>query len=146
MRHNTILLITCVFCLSCVTPKVHNSLLDKNAATEIRLIDTEKEVSSLNRASHEFQRKIKALENQNNILRNDSIQNGNAYSALQEKYNELDETYELLASKNTRYIEAKAKETKKLHEELEQIKVNLFLKEDQLNKISDSLSQKRRDL
>lgn len=109
-------------------------------------MSVEKDVLTLNKSIQKYEKKINKLENQNSILQNDSIQNGKAYDALQDKYNELEITYESLASKNTKYIETKAKETKKLLEKLEKAKLELFLKEDELKKLSDSLSQQKNDL
>ena len=59
-------------------------------------------------------------------LKNDSIQNGGSLIALQNKYKLLSESYDVLTSKNSRQMAEKAKETKKLLEEFEQVQSDLF--------------------
>ena len=89
MLQKIILLTLYVFCFSCITPKIHNTLLEKTALTESKLMKVEEKVLVLNKSIQEFERKVKTLENKNTTLINDSIQNGNAYNALKHKYNEL---------------------------------------------------------
>ena len=121
---------------SCVTPKIHNALLSEHKTVNNKLTANEKKVLQLNDALEEKEEKILILENQHAELRNDSIQNGKALTVLQDKYNELSDTYDLLTSKNSRYMADKAKETKKLLEQLEQAQTALFEKEDELNNLS----------
>ena len=90
--------------------------------------------------------KILIFETQLSELKNDSVQNGKSLTILQDKYNELSDTYDLLTSKNSRYMADKAKETKKLLEQLEQAQTELFAKEDELNKLSASLDAKEDEL
>lgn len=131
---------------SCVTPKIHNALITEVKNTKDALKKAEKKVISLSEESEEKSREIIALKEQITKLRNDSLQNGKSLITLQSKYKELSETYDLLASKNSRYIAEKAKETKKLLEQLEQAQSELFAKEDQLNKLSKSLDLKEEEL
>ena len=106
----------------------------------------EKKVLQLNDALEEKEGKILLLETQLAELRNDSVQNGKALTILQDKYNELSDTYDLLTSKNSRYMAEKAKETKKLLEQLERAQTALFEKEDELNNLSNSLGVKEEEL
>ena len=75
-------------------------------------------------------------------MKNDSVQNGIALTTLQSNYDALSDAYDLLTSKNSSYMADKAKETKKLLEQLEQAQSELFAKEDELNKLSASLDAK----
>ena len=131
---------------SCVTPKIHNTLIAEAEKTKNTLKQEEKRVIYLSGEVEEKSGKIIDLKGQIAALRNDSLQNGKSLAALQAKYNALSETYDLLASKNSRYIADKAKETKKLLEQLEQAQSDLFAKEDQLNKLSISLDVKEEEL
>tara|TARA_B100001758_G_scaffold247960_1_gene269230 strand:- start:12646 stop:13641 length:996 start_codon:yes stop_codon:yes gene_type:complete len=131
---------------SCVTPKLHNALLIEHETTKSMLYDQERKSLKLQAEIEELQGTIRAIESQIDDLRNDSIQNGGALIALQNKYDELSEAYDLLTSKNSRYIAEKAKETKKLLEQLEQVQTELFMKEDELNKLSVSLGSKEEEL
>jgi chemotaxis protein MotB len=131
---------------SCVTPKIHNALLSENERVTNKLTDNEKMVLELNDALEEKAGKILIIENLLSELRNDSVQNGKALAILQDKYNELSDTYDLLTSKSSRYMADKAKETKKLLEQLEQVQTALFAKEDELNNLSNSLDIKEKEL
>ena len=131
---------------SCVTPKIHNALITELDNTKSTLKKAEKRVIALSEELEEKSGKITDIKRQISALRNDSLQNGKSLTALQTKYDALSETYDLLASKNSRYIADKAKETKKLLEQLEQAQSELFVKEDQLNKLSNSLDVKEEEL
>ena len=135
-----------LFVSSCVAPKIHNSLLSEHETANNKLSASEKKVLQLNNNLEEKEEKIFILETQLSELRNDSIQNGKALTILQDRYNELSDTYDLLTSKNSRYMADKAKETKKLLEQLEQAQTALFEKEDELNNLSNSLGVKEEEL
>ena len=65
---------------------------------------------------------------------------------MQENYNSLSDAYDLLVSKNSRFIADKAKETKKLLERLEKVQSDLLVKEEQLNDLSNSILEKEKKL
>jgi chemotaxis protein MotB len=131
---------------ACVTPKIHNTLVAKHKSTKSALILAEKQELSLNGKLEESEGAIVALRAQISDLRNDSLQNGKTLTILQSKYAQLSDTYDLLTSKNSSYMADKAKETKKLLEQLEQAQLELFAKEDELNKLSNSLDAKKQEL
>jgi len=131
---------------ACVTPKIHNSLVAENESTKAALTSAEKKALSLSDKLEEKEGNIVALQSQISDLRNDSVQNGKALTLLQNKYDELSVAYDLLTSKSSRYMADKAKETKKLLEQLEQAQAALFEKEDELNKLSNSLDVKEEEL
>jgi len=144
----SILYLTAILFLvsSCVTPKIHNALLSEHEIVNNKLTTNEKRELQLNNDLEEKEGKILILENQLTELRNDSIQNGKALTLLQNNYNELSDAYDLLTSKSSRYMADKAKETKRLLEELEQVQTALFEKEDELNDLSNSLIIKGEEL
>ena len=131
---------------ACVTPKIHNSLVAENESTKAALTSAKKKALSLSDKLEEKEGNIVALQVQISDLRNDSVQNGKSLMILQNKYDELSDAYDLLTSKNSRYMADKAKETKKLLEQLEQAQSELFAKEDELNKLSNSLDVKEEEL
>ena len=131
---------------SCVTPKIHNALVIEHDATKSALTTQEKKVLQLNGTIEEQEGTIISLKSQISEMRNDSVQNGIALTTLQSKYDALSDAYDLLMSKNSRYMADKAKETKKLLEQLEQAQTELFAKEDELNKLSVSLEAKEDEL
>ena len=131
---------------ACVTPKIHNTLVAEHESEKSALILAEKNALSLNGKLEESEGTITALQVQISDLRNDSLQNGKSLTILQSKYDELSDAYDLLVSKNSSYMANKAKETKKLLEQLEQAQIELFTKEDELNKLSNSLDAKEEEL
>jgi len=131
---------------ACVTPKIHNSVVAEHESTKTALTSAEKKALALKATLEEKEGVITSLQTQISDLRNDSVQNGKSLMILQNKYDELSDAYDLLTSKNSRYMADKAKETKKLLEQLEQAQSELFAKEDELNKLSNSLDVKEEEL
>ena len=134
------------FLNSCVTPKVHNALISDFELNQISLAEKEKELISIKQNLEKISTELTKNKKKLVELKNDSTQNGKSLSLLKSKYDELSNTYDLLASKNSRFISEKAKETKNLLEKLEQTQAELFKKEDELNELSSSLSSKQKDL
>ena len=147
MQKSILYSITLLLALSaCVAPKIHNTLVTEHESAKSALTSAEKKVLSLNGKLEESEGTIVALKAQISDLRNDSLQNRKSLTILQSKYNQLSDAYDLLTSKNSSYMANKAKETKKLLEQLEQAQLALFDKEDELKKLSNSLSLKEDEL
>jgi len=147
MQKSILYSITLLLVLSaCVAPKIHNTLVTEHESAKSALTSAEKKVLSLNGKLEESEGTIVALKAQISDLRNDSLQNRKSLTILQSKYNQLSDAYDLLTSKNSSYMANKAKETKKLLEQLEQAQLALFDKEDELKKLSNSLSLKEDEL
>ena len=146
MKH-TILYFCFLFLVSsCVTPKIHNALLDENEINKKNLKNKEKELFSLEAKLEEASQQLISLKTRIDELLQDSTQNGKSLEVLKSRYNELSDTYDLLASKNTRYMSEKAQEIKKLLDQLEETQLLLFAKEDELNKLSTNLNNKENQL
>jgi len=128
---------------SCVTPKIHNALHTEYNNAKLQIVKKNKENISLSEKVEELEGKIFTIRKQLDSMRNDSIQNGKALSNLQNSYDELSSTYDLLASKNSRNMAEKAKETKELLKQLGEIQNSLLTKEDDLNNLSNSLAEKQ---
>ena len=145
---NSILLfaISIVFASSCVSPKIHNSLVSENESTKKILEQKEKQVLVLSDEVEELNATVNLLKDKITSLKNDSIQNGNAIFVLQNKQDRLNTAYDLLVSQNSRQMSEKAKETKLLLEQLEEAQTKLLKKEDDLNKLSATLSEKENEL
>ena len=131
---------------SCVTPKVHNSLLVEYDDLKNKFDNQEKSILKIENSLEKELARSDLLLVKINDLKSDSVQNGKSLMILQEKYNSLSETYDLLVSKNSRFIADKAKETKKLLERLEKVQSDLLAKEEQLNDLSNSLLDKEENL
>ena len=76
----------------------------------------------------------------------DSVEQYKSYISLQDKYDVLNQSYELLSAKNSQMMANKADEAKRLLEELQLSKQELLEKEDELSKIEESLSIKQTEL
>lgn len=131
---------------SCITPKIHNALIDENELAKSQLQKQElknlkqlTQIEELNVDISEMIARVSSLES-------DSIKNEIAVRNLNIKYNNLSESYDLLMSKKSRDISDKAKEIKRLIEKLDQVQSELFSKEDELSKISASLEIKENEL
>ncbi len=128
---------------SCITPKVHNALHAEYDKKKAELEKKDKQIISLKEKVEELEGKVTNIKKQLEGIRNDSIQNGKSLSNLQNSYNELSSAYDLLASKNSRNMAAKAKETKALLKQLQETQNSLLTKEDELNNLSNSLAEKQ---
>ncbi len=141
------LIILSIFLISsCITPKVYNELLDKHEIAKKNLTKNEKLILELRENLDDKERDITNLNALVEQLRKDSIELNNDLVAIQKKYDDLSTTYDLLASKSSRYMAEKAKETKDLLNQLETTQSELFAKEDQLNKSTLELEEKERKL
>ena len=131
---------------SCVTPKIHNALISEKEAVKVALDTEERRALKLQSELEELEGEISSLNSKISNLRNDSTQNGAALIVLQNKYDSLSDSFDFLASKNSREMADKAKEIEKLLEQLEEIQLELFAKEDALVKLSKSLELKEEEL
>ena len=144
MRNLIALLCSILLALSsCVTPKIHNALHTEYDNAKLQIVKKDKKIISLSEKVEELEGKIATIRKQLDAIRNDSIQNGKALSNLQNSYDELSSAYDLLASKSSRNMAEKAKQTKALSKQLEETQNNLLAKEDELNNLSNSLAEKQ---
>ena len=146
MKSLLYILLVITLLASCVTPKIHNTLIEEHEKIKQSLIYEEKKNLAFQTNLEESEAKIKRLTQNINRLKNDSAKNSEALSSVRSKYKSLSESYDLLASKNSRFMSNKAKEIKSLLEQLEQAENEIFTKEDQLNKVLKSLKVKEDEL
>ena len=135
-----------LFLSSCISPKIYNDTVKNLQENQKKLTNKEKLILSLEDERDELTSSINLLKNKINELKNDSILNGNALQNLKKKYNELTKSYEILSNKSSTAMAKKAKEVKRLLEQLEESQNKLLEKEDQLNELSLSLIKKENDL
>ena len=127
MQRSILYLVLLVTILSsCVTPKIHNSLIAEHDAAQLSLKSQQKTILKFKSELEELEGKVNSLKTSIDNLRNDSIQNGSALLVLQNKHDILNESYDLLTSKNSRQMNNKAKEIKQLLEQLEEAQSELF--------------------
>ena len=131
---------------ACVTPKIHNALHAEYDKAKAEIERKDKKIMVLSEKVEQLEGDIATIKGQIAAMRKDSIQNGKALNSLQKSYDELSSAYDLLASKNSRNMAEKAKETKELLKQLEQAQNNLLTKEDELNELFNSLAEKEEAL
>ena len=146
MKSLLYILLVITLLASCVTPKIHNTLIEEHEKIKQSLTNEEKKNLVFQTNLEESESKIKRLTQNIDRLKNDSAKNSEALSSVRSKYKSLSESYDLLASKNSRFMSNKAKEIKNLLEQLEQAENEIFTKEDQLNKVLKSLKIKEDEL
>jgi len=146
MKSLLYILLVITLLASCVTPKIHNTLIEEHEKVKQSLTNEEKKNLVFQTNLEESESKIKRLTQNIDRLKNDSAKNSEALSSVRSKYKSLSESYDLLASKNSRFMSNKAKEIKNLLEQLEQAENEIFTKEDQLNKVLKSLKVKEDEL
>ena len=146
MKSLLYILLVITLLASCVTPKIHNTLIEEHEKVKQSLTNEEKKNLVFQTNLEESETKIKRLTQNIDRLKNDSAKNSEALSSVRSKYKSLSESYDLLASKNSRFMSNKAKEIKNLLEQLEQAENEIFTKEDQLNKVLKSLKVKEDEL
>lgn len=146
MKSLLYILLVITLLASCVTPKIHNTLIEEHEKVKQSLTNEEKKNLVFQTNLEESESKIKRLTQNIDRLKNDSAKNSEALSSVRNKYKSLSESYDLLASKNSRFMSNKAKEIKNLLEQLEQAENEIFTKEDQLNKVLKSLKVKEDEL
>ena len=134
------------FLSSCVTPKIHNSVVSKNEELKESLENSERHNLQLKIENQSLENRLLNLKSAINSLKSDSVQNGQALQVLQEKYNALSDSYELLSSKNSRFMAAKAKEIKDLLDELEMSQKELFSNKIELEKLAQKITEKEIEL
>ena len=146
MRNLLYLSLTAFFFASCVTPKIHNTLIEEHESIKKSLNNEEKKNLNLEANLEESEGEIKSLKININRLQKDSSKNMEALFSLKNKYNSLSDSYDLLASKNSSFMSKKAKEIKQLLEQLEAAENEIFAKEDELNQLLKSLEIKEKEL
>ncbi|MBE50407.1 MAG: cell envelope biogenesis protein OmpA [Flavobacteriales bacterium] len=141
-----LIILLIVFLNSCVSPKVHNSLTSDLEITKNKLLENEKNMIKLKDDILELTNAKYRVSQKLDQLKNDSIQNGTALNDIMNKHKKLSESYDLLSNQSSRKMAEKAKEVKRLLDQLEESQNSLLLKEDELNKLSRSISQQKQEL
>ena len=121
-------------------------MASENESIKNALNTKEREILILKSDHEELSGEISFLKAKLKALKRDSIQNREEFVMLENKYNGLNESYDLLASKRSREMTNKAKEIKRLLEKLENTQSDLFAKEDRLSILVDSLKLKEEAL
>ena len=147
IKNHVLLFFACIFTFSsCVSPKVFNELVEKEEQTNKDSKKVKSENIYLNTENTELKDNLNRANNSLSDLAKDTTNIGIQLRKSQSKYNTLNQSYELLAQKNSNLIESKSRESKKLLEKLQEAKDNLQQKEDRLNLLEQDLSTQQQKL
>ena len=139
-------LLLLLFLSGCVSPKVVEELQSQRHEIQDENQQIKQENTSLSTENTELVYKVNRLSNEIAALIADSVEQYKSYVVLQDKYDALSQSFELLSAKNSQMMTNKANEAKRLLEELQLSKQELIDKEDELTKIEESLSVKQKEL
>ena len=134
-----LLVFSSIFLFSCVTPSIHNDLVKQNEYNKNRANEKDLKNLKLQNEIIELKNSVRLAQENLKKIKEDSINNGQAYKSLNSKYQDLSEAYDLLSSKSSRFMSEKAKETKRLIEKLDDSQMKLISKKEELKSLSDSI-------
>ena len=134
-----LLVFSSIFLFSCVTPTIHNDLVKQNEFNKNRANEKDLKNLKLQNEIIELKNSVRLAQENLKKIKEDSINNGQAYKSLNSKYQDLSEAYDLLSSKSSRFMSEKAKETKRLIEKLDDSQMKLISKKEELKSLSDSI-------
>jgi len=131
---------------SCVSPKIVEEIKQQRQETFLENQKIKSENLTFSEENIELKDKLFRLNNEVNNLISDSTERSKSYRNLKSQMEDLNEAYDLLTAKNTQMISNKAKETRKLLDELQSTREELLYKEDELLALEANLSVKQKEL
>lgn len=131
---------------SCVSPKIVEEIKQQRQETFLENQKIKSENLTFSEENIELKDKLFRLNNEVNNLISDSTERSKSYRNLKSQMKDLNEAYDLLTAKNTQMISNKAKETRKLLDELQSTREELLYKEDELLALEANLSVKQKEL
>ena len=134
------------FTTACISPKIIEEMTTQQNDLKSHNKSLKKENLHLNTQNTELVYKVNQLNHSVDQLVSDSTDRSNTLIQLQNAHQELNLAYDLLIDKNSQMMANKAKETKKLLEELQVIQDNLQKKEDELIELEENLNTKQKQL
>ena len=134
------------FITSCISPKIVEEIKTEQSEVKLYNKSLKKENLHLNTQNTELNDQVKRLNYSINQLVKDSVDRSNNLTQLQNAHQELNSAYDLLLENNSQMLANKAKETKKLLEELQLIQEDLQKKEDELTELEENLNTKQKEL
>lgn len=131
---------------ACVPGRVYDELKAKNADCETERTNLKKSVADLTAETKDKANTITTLNGQVNQLVRDSTIQGNAMRKLNNNYENLNKTYDLLLAKNKELLEGSERDTRNLTNQLNTTQKELLDKEDKLKALERDLNTKKDNL
>jgi chemotaxis protein MotB len=149
MKHKWIIILNMlVFLLatSCVAPKIFQETKNEKDVCSIERDEAMKENEQLTVENTELKSKIEGSENEIERINQAHIDESEELKRVKAEYQSLNKRYSDLQEANKSLVNASDAETKKMMEQLEQTRKDLYAKEDQLNMLSNKLDAERTQL
>jgi chemotaxis protein MotB len=138
--------IVTAFISSCVPARQFEDVKKKHQSCESELSALKLSHKDLESMYNEVNSNYKELKKRHDILSGDTAIIGNSLRQMTKNYDKLNETYELLLSKNKELLAGNAAETKKLAGQLQLTQEELQRKEDALKALEKELNAKSKNL
>ena len=147
MSYRILIFIFCLgFTTACVSPKIVEEMKTDHFELKSQNKFLKKENLQMSTQNTELNDQVSRLNKSVNQLVSDSTARSINLTQLKNAHYELSSAYDLLLDKNTQMIADKAKETKKLLEELQVTQEDLQKKEDELTELEENLNTKQKQL
>ena len=147
MSYRIFIFILCLgFTTGCVSPKIVEEMKTEQFELKSQNKFLKKENLQMSTQNTELNDQVNRLNKSVNQLVSDSTALSINLTQLKNAHHELSSAYDLLLDKNSQMIADKAKETKKLLEELQVIQDDLQKKEDELTELEENLNTKQKQL
>jgi chemotaxis protein MotB len=148
MKHKTIILLyfPVILAFSCVAPKVFQETKSEKEVCAGERDETMKDNERLTVENTELKSKMEGSENEIDRIKQSHIEESEELKRLQSEYQSLNKRYSDLQEANKALISGSDAEAKRMMEQLEQTRKELYAKEDQLNMLSNKLETERSQL
>lgn len=141
MKKLALLSLLAITLSSCVSSKVYKDLQSKFADLEAENVELRKNKDSAQSNLKLAESKIAKLEQELETLGEKSAETQAALSSLNNRYQDLNRSYEYLLENNNNLLASNQRENKKLLEKLNKLQNELSLKEDSLRSESNRLEK-----
>ena len=131
---------------SCVSPRVVEDLKSKNERCEVDNTTLKSENERLSTSKNEMEVELEDFKKEMKGLKRDTSILGTSLSKMTKNYDQIDELYELLLSKNKELLAGNVSQTNQLMTKLQMTEGDLQKKEDELRALERVLNARKVDL
>lgn len=131
---------------SCVPARKYEEMVERRNNCETRNNELRKINENLTTQNNELTNLRDQLQSQVAQLKTDTTETGKELRRVQENYNRLVKTYEIILEQNDQLMEGKDLETRRILSQLQETQEDLYLREDELRKATELMNAKEDDL
>jgi chemotaxis protein MotB len=140
------LVIASLVIAGCVPARKYEEMVERRNNAETRNTELRKINESLTTQNNELTNLRDQLQGQVEQLKTDTTETGKELRRVQENYNRLAKTYEIILDQNDQLMEGKDLETRRILSQLQETQEDLYLREDELRKATELMNTKENDL